>query len=451
MQNKRNLTEGNVIKVLLAFALPFMISNLLQSLYGAVDLWVVGKYASSESVAAVSTGTQVTQIITSLISGLTLGGTVLIGNCIGAGDEKKAKKVIGTTFTGFFYVSLALTFLMLIFVKPILRALNTPSESFEKTVVYVSLCALGNVFICGYNSVSAVLRGCGDSKSPMKFIALSCFLNVCLDFIFVRFFALDVAGTALATVISQGFSMFASVLYLKKNNFLFDFKKESFKADISIAKKLCKIGIPVSFQEVLVRLSFLYIAGVMNNCGLYSAAIVGIGSKYDVFAMLGANSMAEALTAFTAQNMGAGKLDRAKKSLWTGISCAFAFSSVFFLWAQVSPETMIGVFSKDINVINAGIPYFRTASFDYLAVSFVFCLNGYLNGREKTIWTMVSTTFSAVVLRIPLTYFTEPYLNGDLGRVGMIAPFVTVITAVYTLIYVIMENKKDAKRKVSVL
>ena len=450
MKNK-NLTEGNPAKVLLAFALPFMASNLLQSLYGAADLWVIGRYASSQSVAAVSTGTQVTQIVTSLISGLTLGGTVLIGNAVGAKDEERAKKAIGTTFTAFFYLSAALTFLMLIFVKPVLRALNTPFESFEKTVVYVSLCALGNVFICGYNSVSAVLRGCGDSKSPMIFIALSCFLNIILDFLFVKFLSMDVAGVALATIISRFFSMQASVAYLKKKNFFFDFKRESFKADTSIIKKLCRVGIPVSAQELMVRISFLYIAGVMNSCGIYSAAVVGIGSKYDVFAMLGANSMAGAVTAFTAQNVGAGRPERAKKALWTAVFSAFLFSSCFFIWAQVRSESMIGVFSKDINVINAGIPYFRTASFDYLAVSFVFCLNGYLNGREKTIWTMVSTTFSAVVLRIPLTYFTEPYLNGDLGRVGMIAPFVTVITAVYTLIYVIMENKKDAKRKVSVL
>ena len=209
---RNDLTEGSITGVLLRFALPFLAANLLQSLYGAVDLLVVGRYCASASVAAVSTGTQVTQIITSLISGLTVGSTVLIGSYVGARDEKTTGQIMGTSFFAFFLFGLILTGAMLALEKPILRLLHTPEQSFSLTLSYVSICALGNVFICLYNAVSAVLRGYGDSRRPLYFVAVACGLNVVLDLLFVKYLHMDVAGTALATVIAQGSSMILAVL-----------------------------------------------------------------------------------------------------------------------------------------------------------------------------------------------------------------------------------------------
>ncbi|MDD3219859.1 MAG: MATE family efflux transporter [Lachnospiraceae bacterium] len=441
---ENNLTEGSIVKKLLLFAVPFLLANVLQSLYGAVDLFVIGKYCGAESVAAVSTGTQVTQIVTSLVTGLTLGSTIVIGQYMGSKQYEYVKKTIGTTLTVFAIVAVIITIAMLVFERPLLRVLRTPEESFSLTMQYVAICSLGNIFICGYNAISAILRGYGDSKRPMMFVGLACVLNIILDFVFVKFCGLGVSGTALATVISQGVSMITAIIYLKNKDFLFDFRLASFKPYGNIVKKLAIVGIPISFQELMVRISFLYLMTVMNGCGIYAAAIVGISSKYDVFAMLSATSMANALAAITAQNMGAGKPERARKSLWYGLSFALGVSLLFWLWAQMNPQSMIGVFSKDANVIAAGIPFFKSCSYDYIMVAMVFCLNGYLNGKEKTFWTMVSCSAGALLLRIPMVHYFGLHYASDLGMLGKIAPIVSGIMACYTLIYVLYEGRKKA-------
>ena len=440
-----DLTEGPIARTLIVFALPYLAANILQSLYGAVDLFVVGLYCSAESVAAVSTGTQVTQIVTSLITGLTLGSTILIGSYMGERDEERVKRTIGTTLTIFFFVSLMITFLLLFFLSDILTLLRTPSESFALTAQYVSICAYGCLFICGYNAIAAILRGYGDSKRPMLFILIACALNIVLDFLFVAAFGMGVAGTALATVISQAVSMAIAVVYLKRKRFVFDFRLGSFRPDREIAIRLAKIGVPISFQEMAVRISFLYLTAVMNGIGVYSAAVVGISAKYDVFAMLTATSLANALAAITAQNYGRGKLDRARSSLSLSLAFALSVAFAFWLWAQLSPETMIGIFTDDEAVIAEGIPFFRSCSYDYIAVTLVFILNGYLNGRQKTIWTMISCTCGALLLRIPLVYIFSHAFPDDLGRLGMIAPTVSALMAAYTIAYVFLEGKRKGK------
>jgi len=444
---EHNLTEGSLTKTLLLFAVPFLIANILQSLYGAVDLFVVGRYCGAESVAAVSTGTQVTQIVTSLITGLTLGSTILIGDAMGSRQYDLVKRTIGTTLTVFAVVALILTGLMLTFERQLLTALSTPAESFDLTMRYVAICSAGNIFICGYNAISAILRGYGDSTRPMVFVGISCTINIVLDFILVKYCRLGVAGTALATVASQAVSMFIAILYLKKKNFIFDFALPSFCPEGAIVKRLGRVGIPISFQELMVRISFLYLTAVMNSCGVYAASVVGIGSKFDVFAMLSATSMANALAAITAQNMGAGKPERARKSLWYGLGFALCASFLFWIWAQVNPQSMIRVFSDDPGVIAAGVPYFKSCSYDYIMVAIVFCLNGYLNGRQKTLWTMISCSAGALVLRIPLVFLFARYFANDLGKLGMIAPAVSGIMAFYTMIYVLYEGKTYGKQR----
>ncbi|MDD3367611.1 MAG: MATE family efflux transporter [Lachnospiraceae bacterium] len=443
-----DLTQGSIVKTLICFALPFLLANILQSLYGAVDLFVVGKYCAPESVAAVSTGTQVTQIITSLVTGLTLGSTILVGKYKGMQDLERVKKAIATTLSVFTIVAILLTILMLVFEAPILRLLNTPEEAFAHTMAYVAICSWGNIFICGYNALSAILRGYGDSTRPMIFVGIACVLNIILDFVFVKFCGMGVAGTALATVISQAVSMIIAIWYLRKTDFVFDFKPRSFRITPVLGKELAFVGIPISFQELMVRISFLYLTAVMNHCGVAAASVVGIGSKYDVFAMLTTTSIASALAAITAQNVGAGKEARARKSLWYGMGFAVFVSCLFWLWAQFSPETMIGAFHNDPAVIAAGVPYFKSCSYDYICVAILFCLNGYLNGKAKTLWTMVSCTFGALALRIPLIYFFAEKFSEDLGMLGRIAPTVSFIMAFYTMVYVLFEDKNSRRNEI---
>lgn len=446
MNDKNLLTEGNVFRVLVNFSVPFLVANVIQALYGAVDLMVVGWYCTPESVAAVSTGTQVTQIITSMVSGLTLGGTILVGKYVGMKDEKAVVKTIGTTLTLFAIVAVCLTGGMLALRDTILTALKTPEPSFQDAQAYVTICFYGIFFICGYNAISAILRGYGDSRRPMYFVALSCVLNIIGDIVFVKYVHMGAAGTALATVLSQAVSMICAVITLNKSQFPFTFRLKNFRIDRARAAELAQVGIPISLQECMVRFSFLYLTSVTNRLGVSAAAAVGIAGKYDVFAMLPATSAASALAVITAQNFGAGKQKRARQSLLAGMGFALLASSVFFFWAQLSPQTMIGVFNSDPDIVAAGIPFFKSCSFDYLAVSIVFCLNGYMNGRAKTLFTMISCCFGALALRVPLIYLAYTYCPDNLLVIGSIAPAVSGIMAAYTAAVVLRQFRVDEKR-----
>lgn len=444
METNQSLTQGNIVKNVILFSIPFLLANLIQALYGAVDLMVIGWYCPPESVAAVSTGTQVTQIITSMISGLTLGGTVLVGKYAGMNRPDDIKDTISTNLTIFGIAGILLTFLLLAFVSPVLTALKTPAASFSQAKEYVSVCACGVLFICGYNAISATLRGYGDSKSPLLFVAISGCLNLAGDIVLVKYLDMGVSGTALATIASQGISMFLAMFYLNRRNFIFQFRLSNFKISKPKALELAYVGIPISLQECMVRLSFLYLTSVTNRLGVSAAAAVGIASKYDVFAMLPATSAASALTAVVAQNYGAGKYKRMNQALAVAIFFALPFSAAFFLWAQINPASMIGIFSNDPAIIAAGIPFFKTCSFDYLCVLFVFTLNGYLNGRSKTMFTMVSCCFGALALRMPLIYAACHYAPNELGIIGMVAPAVSGIMAVYTFVYVLRLMKQSS-------
>ncbi len=435
MKHETNLTEGNIISTLIGFSVPLLLANIIQALYGAVDLMVIGRYCAAPSVAAVSTGTQVTQIITSVITGMTLGGTILTGKYTGMKRPEETKKAIGTTLTLFALFSVLLTIIMLPASGVILRLLQTPEDAYAPAHTYVIICSLGIFFICGYNAVSSILRGCGDSLRPMMFVGIACVMNIFLDILFVKYLHMDVAGTALATILSQGFSMIFSILYLNRQHFLFTFQLKNFRIEKAKARELARLSIPISLQECMVRLSFLYLTSVVNSLGIYAASAVGIASKYDVFAMLPATSIASALSAVTAQNLGAGRPERIRKSVAAGLGIALALSSCFFVWAQVSPESMIGLFSNDPYIIQEGAPFFRTCSYDYLAVVFVFCLNGFLNGYTKTMFTMVSCCFGALALRMPLLYLVRHFYPDSLAALGLVAPTVSGIMAVYTVLY----------------
>lgn len=437
MKTGHSLTQGSVGKVLLRFSLPFFLANLLQALYEAVDLLVVGLYCPAESVAAVSTGTQVTQIITSLLSGLTLGGTVLVAKYTGLGDTQRVERAIGTTLTAFGVFSLVLSVVLGASVPGILQLLQTPAASVEEAWQYVFICCMGTFFLCEYNALSAVLRGYGDSLTPLLFVAVACVCNVVGDLVLVGVFHLGPAGTAFATVFSQGVSMVCAVVYLNSRNFLFRFSWKNLRVDRRLLKELVVLGVPVSLQECMVRVSFLYLTSITNSFGVYAASAVGIASKYDVFAMLPATSVSSALTALTAQNLAAGREERAGKFLRWGTAAAFACSLVFFAWAQLAPQTMIGLFSQDPQVIARGVPFFRSCSWDYLAVSFLFCYNGYLNGRERTLFTMANSCSGALLIRVPLLLLLSHGGVRSLALYGLVSPFSSLVMLLVIWVYLV--------------
>ena len=441
--NSSNLTEGSIGRRLITFAIPYLIANFVQALYGAVNMAVVGWFANSAGISAVSVGSQVMQIVTSMVSGLTMGGTILIAQYFGAKLEKDTKETISTMLTMFAAAGVGFTAVMFLCAPWVLSLLQTPPEAFEQALSYVRIASCGILFIFGYNAISAMLRGLGDSKSPLLFISIACLTNIALDLLMVGGMGMGPAGAALATILSQAVSMCLAILYLTRRDFIFDFKLQSFRMYKDKALKLLKIGLPVSLQESMVSVSFLFIAAIVNSLGVITSAAVGIAGKFTNFAMLPATAFSGAISALTAQNMGAGQPDRAKKSLLIAISMALGCGFFFFLWVQLVPQSVLHIFKADPQVTAAGIAYMRTFSIDYLLVAFVFCMNGFFNGCGRTVFSMANGLFSTLMVRVPLAYFLSRYIPGSLSGIGLAAPLASSTSLIFGLIYLKMGRWKQ--------
>lgn len=432
---EKDLTKGSIYKSLLSFSIPFIIANFIQALYGAVDLVVIGFFTDTSGLSAVSIGTQVMQIVNGMILGLTMGGTILVGQYYGANREEDTRKTIGTIFSSGIIVSVLITIFMFLIVNPLLNILKTPELAYIDARNYVLIASSGVIFIFGYNSISAVLRGLGDSKSPLYFIGVACICNIILDIIFVGNLDLRTSGAALATILSQGISMLLAIIYLKKKQFMFDFSFKNFTIDKIKARRLFALGFPLSLQEVLLWGSFLVIVAIANSMGVAESAAVGIIAKVETFAMLPPMALSYAMSALAAQNLGANKPERAKKSLNISIVISFIFSLFFFAWAQIYPESMMHIFKADKSVTLAGVEYLRSFSFDFMLVAFKFNLNGFLNGCGATTFAMINGVFSSVFVRVPLAYILGLYISKSILGLGGAAPIASIVSVVISLIY----------------
>lgn len=429
------ITQGSLMKAMLSFAVPFLLANFIQTLYGAVDLAIVGWYSDTISVSAVSNGTQIMQFINSLIAGLTLGGTILVGQYVGAGRMEDVKETIAVTFTMFLGIAVVLTVFMFLFASLFLSCMQIPEETTVYAEQYVYVCSSGIIFIFGYNAVSAVLRGMGDAKRPVYFILIACISNILLDILFVKGLRMGAGGAALATTASQAISLFLSIWYLQRKEFLFDFRLSSFRMDGKRAMHILKLGLPVSLQETVSSLSFLLIASVVNSHGLAASAAYGICAKFEGFAMLPSTALAGAISTIAAQNMGAGKPKRAAKALRISIVSAFLSSFLFFLWATVAPQSILQLFKAEEEVILAGCQYLRYFRFDFLLVAFGFTMNGFFNGCGRTFFAMMNGMAASVFIRIPLTYVFTYIQPESLVGVGAAIPMATLISVIFALMY----------------
>ncbi|MFR1708626.1 MAG: MATE family efflux transporter [Clostridium sp.] len=434
--NRNNLTEGNIYRTLILFAIPFIMANFIQALYGAIDMAVVGWFSNAAGISAVSIGTQIMQIVNSLISGLAIGGTILIGQYWGGRKEKDTVETISTMLTLFCIFAVIFTLIMFLVATPILRVLKTPSEAFLSAKQYVLICSCGIVFIFGYNSLSSMLRGLGDSKSPLIFISIACITNIVLDLIFVGVFKLGASGAALATIIAQGVSMGSAIIYLTRREFIFKFKLSNFKIYKNKAYQIFKLGLPVSLQETLLNVSFLFIAAIVNNLGVITSAAVGIAGKFEAFAMLPASAFSGAISSIAAQNIGANKPERAKKSLNISVGLAFICSLVFFAWAQIFPTSIMTIFKADKEVALAGAQYLKSFSFDFMLVAFGFSINGFLNGCGCTTFAMINGIAASMLIRVPLAYVLSKVIPESLIGIGAAAPIATFISVIISIVYI---------------
>ena len=339
---QNDLSQGNVLSKLILFALPFLASNIIQSFYNVADMLIVGNFSGTESMSGVNIGGQVTFILTNIVIGLCMGATVLIGQYVGAGNHIALKRVTATIITLLLLCSVLITALMLVFKMPVLQLIRTPPESLAESDRYLTVTLIGVVFIFGYNALSAILRGMGNSKQPFYFVLVACITNIVLDLIFVVFFHWAAFGAALATVISQALSMILCIIYMVKNSFQFDFKISSFKIYGDQLRLISKIGLPTCIQNGVTSISFLFLTAIVNIIGGVSAsAAVGAVGKFNSFVFMPTVAMSASISAMSAQNIGAGKLDRAVKACRIGTIFSVCVSYLFFALVQTFPAAIL--------------------------------------------------------------------------------------------------------------
>ena len=437
---QRDFTRGPIARGMVAFSMPFLLSNVLQALYGAVDMLVVGRYSAATPelcapiLSGVNIGSQITHMVAMMVSGLTVSGTVLVGQYVGAKKQKDASETVGTMFTMLGIAGAVLTVLMILLADPLLRLLNTPEDAYEHAKTYLIICTCGTLFIFGYNAISSIQRGLGDSVRPLIFVGVACVVNIFLDLWLVKGKNMGAAGAAWATVIAQGISLILAALYLSRNKFIFDFRMRSFRIHRDKMNLMIKLGIPSSVQSIIVNVSFLVMTAVVNGMGSlgYDAAkasgAVGVVGKFNSFAILPAVAMSSSVSAFAAQNIGAGKHERAKKSLYVGTVIALSISAALFALVQIAPETIVSIFNEDPQVCAYGVEYIKTFSFDFLFVAVLFCCNGLIMGAGHTKFTLLTGSLSSLLLRIPVAVLFGKVLGWGLSGVGLACPAASLIS-----------------------
>ena len=387
MNDKADFTQGSILKKLVFFMLPVLGALILQAAYGAVDLLVVGRFGSTSGLSAVSTGSQVLNLVTFVVIQFAMGITVLIARYLGEKRPEQIGSVIGGAVLVFTCISIGLFILMVCFARPISILMQAPTEAVDLTADYVKICGSGIFFIVAYNLMSAIFRGLGDSKSPLLFVLVACIVNVIGDLFFVAVLHKDAAGAALATVLAQALSVVFAVVLLVKKELPFAIKNSDFRFNPQ-CKKFLKIGLPLALQECLTQLSFLALCAFVNRLGLEASSGYGVACKIVNFAMLVPSALMQSMASFVSQNVGAGKTKRAKKSMFTGIGVGLAVGCVVFLLVMFKGDVLAGFFSTDAAVIQNGYDYLKGFALETIVTAVLFSMVGYFNGNNKTLWVM---------------------------------------------------------------
>ena len=395
---EKDLTTGSVLKNILYFSLPYLLSYFLQTLYGMADLFIVGQFNGVESITAVSVGSQVMHMLTVMIVELAMDSTVTIGKAVGAKQKKK------------------------------------PAEAVVGTRQYLTICFIGIPFITAYNIISSIFRGLGDSKSPMYFIAVACAANILLDYLFIGGLHFGAAGAALGTTLSQTISVFVALVAVLRRTTGLSLKKEDFKLKTKIMEQILKIGVPVALQDGFIQIAFIVITIIANRRGLNDAAAVGIVEKIIGVVFLVPSTMLSTVSALSAQNIGAGKHERASLTLRYAVSIAVGFGLVVSLIVQFCGSSVVGIFTKDAEVILLGTQYLRAYIWDCMIAGVHFCFSGYFCACGFSGISFLHNALSIILVRIPGAFLASKYFADTLYPMGLAAPAGSLLSVVICVI-----------------
>ena len=445
---EKDLTTGSVFKNIVFFSFPYLLSYFLQTLYGMADLFIIGQFNGVDCITAVSVGSQVMHMITVMIVGLAMGSTVTIGKAIGGKKMKQASLTVGNTITLFMGVSVAVTVILLMFVKPIVSVMSTPTEAVSGTGLYLTICFIGIPFITAYNIISSIFRGLGDSKSPMYFIAVACMTNILLDYLFIGGLHLGAAGAALGTTLSQTISVMVALFVILKKKTGIALKRQDFRPQTETMGQILKIGIPIALQDGFIQIAFIVITIIANRRGLNDAAAVGIVEKIIGVVFLVPSTMLSAVSALSAQNIGAGKHDRAAATLRYAIFIAVGFGVTVAVVTQFIGGNMVGIFTDDASVISRGDQYLKAYIWDCVFAGIHFCFSGYFCAYGLSGISFLHNVLSILCVRIPGAYFASMYFPDTLYPMGLAAPGGSLLSVIVCVIaFWLLRNRKMAKSK----
>ena len=444
---EKNLTSGSVFQNIVWFSLPYLLSYFLQTLYGMADLFIIGQFEGVAGTTAVSIGSQVMHMITVMIVGLAMGSTVSVAQAVGANNKKQASLSVGNTVTLFMGLSVVLAAVLLLFVRPIVTVMSTPEEAVSGTVLYLTICFLGIPFITAYNIISSIFRGLGDSKSPMYFIAVACVANIVLDYLFIGYFHLGPAGAALGTTLAQAVSVVIALIAIFKQKSGITLGKSDFRPRRLVMGHLLQIGIPVALQDGFIQIAFIVITIIANRRGLSAAAAVGIVEKMISFLFLVPSSMLSTVSALCAQNIGAGKEDRARATLRYAIMIAAGFGILVSILIQFIAEPAVGLFTTDATVQIMGGQYIRGYIFDCIFAGIHFSFSGYFCACGRSEFSFLHNIIAIVLVRIPGVYLTSKLFSATLFPMGIATACGSLLSVCICVIVYLWLRKHGIERK----
>ena len=445
--DKNDFTQGSILKKLAFFMLPILGALILQAAYGAVDLLVVGHFGTTSGLSGVSTGSQVLNLVTFVVTQTAMGITVLIARYLGEKTPERIGAVIGGAGAVFALIALVLFVVMVFFSRPIAVLMQAPAEAVELTSRYIQICGAGIFFIVAYNLLSAIFRGLGDSRSPLLFVLVACVVNIFGDLLLVAGFHLDAAGAAIATVLAQAVSVVCAIVMLLKKDLPFQIRKSDFRFNLQ-CKKFLQIGLPLALQEFLTQFSFLALCAFVNRLGLEASSGYGVACKIVNFAMLIPSSLMQSLASFVSQNVGAGKPRRARQTLFTGIGIGLTFGAAVFTLVLLKGDWLAGIFTTDPAVIARAFDYLKGFAPETLLTAILFSLIGYFNGNDQTFFVMIQGVIQTLLVRLPLSYYMSIQPNASLTQIGMAAPISTAVGVLLSIGCCLYMNKKSQKNSI---
>lgn len=438
------LVKDSVLKNVLRFSLPYLLSYFLQTLYGMADLLIIGRFDGVAATTAVSIGSQVMHMVTVMIVGLAMGVTVGIGHAVGAGEQRRAGAVIGNGIVMFMALSVVLAAVLCGLVRPLTAIMSTPTEALAGTQAYLTICFVGIPCITAYNIIASIFRGLGDSKSPMYFIAVACAANIGLDFLFMGAMHLGPAGAALGTTLSQAISVAVSLVVILKRKFdSVALQKQDFRPRRAVIGRILRIGVPVALQDGLIQVSFLLITIIANRRGLTDAAAVGVVEKFISFVFLVPSSMLSTVSALGAQEVGAGRHDRAAATLRYGIGLTLGFGAVVGVLVQFIAPNVVGLFTTDAAVIAAGAWYLRGYIWDCFFAGVHFSFSGYFCAYGRSELSFIHNILSTALVRVPGAYFMSKWFPDTLLPMGLATVCGSVLSVCVCLVLYTVLKKRD--------